>query len=171
MFSKHKGNYFVESLLLIAAIIVFVYYISIMNLNKTAYNEGTDIPVGPNQTSSQSAVMSTIRNAKAAGEMFLKDNADMTFAEIVDVWPGLNVGNTSFDMYMDNTQTVKALSFLVVPDPDTGEQMLFVGTRIGSPELANRIIGLTSGGPRGLFFGPTGFPFTVTDGYVYMRVK
>ena len=167
MFSKLKGNYFIELLLVIAVVIVFIYYMSILNLNKTAYNEGTDIPVGPNQTSSQSAALSTIRNAKAAGEMFLKENADMTFAEIMNVWPGLNVGNTSFDMYMDNTKTVKTLSFLIVPEPKTGEQMLFIGTRIGSPELANRIIGLTSGG----LFGPTGLPFTDTDGYVYMRVK
>ena|GEM_PF-6286059 len=167
MFSKHKRVAFVFSLSVVSAIIIFVVYINLLS-SRTIYYKGTDIPIVEGAVMTPDiAVLSALRNARASGMMFLKDNIDMTFEQIMDVWPGLNVGNTSFDQYMENPLRLKDYSFLVVPDPETREQMLLIGTRIGDPKLARKVIDLDGAA----ILGPTGLSFTDTDGFVYMRIK
>jgi len=153
MSSKHKGDN-MSKLFVVVVIIVFMYVIL------SEMNEST--PIMPNMS-----LIPELRNARVAGIMFLSGDIDMTFDQIISIWPGINTGNTNFGDYMDNPGKLKDYSFIVVPDPETSEIMLLVGKRINDPVLASKMIGLIGGN----LFGPTGHAFTETDGYVYMRVK
>ena len=165
MFPKNKVDALFKLFVVVIVIIIIVVMLEV--LNRPKYFEGTDIPFVPNAHLPGALVISKVRNAKAAAMKLLAENADMTFEQIVDLWPGLNAGNTSFDLYIDDPRKVKIYSFLVVPDPETSEQMLLVGVRIENPWLASGVIGIVGGN----IFGPTGHAFTDTDSYVYMRVK
>ncbi|MCL2147294.1 MAG: hypothetical protein FWH52_05760, partial [Synergistaceae bacterium] len=112
-----------------------------------------------------------LRFAKAAGIMFLADNVGMTFDQIASAWSSLNADSASFDQYFDQyfdgPRMLRDYSFLVVPDPTTIRQMLLVGTKVGDPELARRMIADIGD----MLFGPTGLAFTEADDYAYMRVR
>ena len=153
MSSKHKGDN-ISKLFVVVVIIVFMHVIL------SEMNEPT--PISPNMS-----LISELRNARAAGIMFLSDDIDMTFDQIISIWSGLNTGNTNFGYYTDNPRKVKDYSFTVVPDPETREIMLLVGKRISDPKLASKMIDLAGT----ILLGPTGHAFTSTDSFVYIRVK
>ena|GEM_PF-6353166 len=113
-----------------------------------------------------STIIKELREAKAAGLMFLADNVDMTFAQIMSVWSSFNTNSASFDQYIDDPQKVRNYSFLVVPNPSTGEQMLLAGKKVSDPEVARRMIASVGD----LLLGPTALEFTDADDYAYMLV-
>jgi len=158
MFSKRKGFTLVE--LLIVIIVIGILAGGMM----LASGSATD-------SAKASTLISEIRNAKAAGIMFLGDNTDMTFVAITGVWPGLNAGGTSFDQYMDNPTKVLQLYFDVFPGTTIGGLPtfgLFVGKDIGDPVVAEKMFGMVGGA----LFGAGGNPFNpATDTIAYMRVK
>ena len=159
IFLKHKGFALVKLLIAITAIIIFVSYMYVLP-RESIYSGLDSLPP-------HFVMLSKLRNAKAACIQFLGDNTDMTFDQIVDVWSGLNVGNTSLDQYMEDPRRVSVFSFLVVPDPETSEKMLLVGIEVNDPEIASWMIDLTGA----TLFGHTGHAFTSTDSFVYLRVK
>jgi general secretion pathway protein G len=152
MFSKRKGFTLVE--LLIVIIVIGILAGGMM----LASGSATD-------SAKASTLISELRNAKAAGIMFLGDNTDETWATILGVWPTLNAIGSSFDQYMDNPDKVRQLDFQVAVVG--GESWLLVGKNVSDPIVAKKMIGMAGGA----LWEVGGSQFGPGDTVAYMRVK
>jgi len=152
MFSKRQGFTLVE--LLIVIIVIGILAGGMM----LASGSATD-------SAKASTLISELRNAKAAGIMFLGDNTDMSWDSITGVWPSLNASGSSFDQYMDNTAKVRVLSFVTATV--SSNNWLLVGKAVSDPIVADKMIGMAGGA----LFNSAGGGFTRTDTQAYMRVK
>ena len=157
MFPKSKGSSLVNWLILI--IVIFIFF------------GGDGIPYrcqGSSDSSRASTLISELRNAKAGGIMFFQDNTDLTSADLLSIWPTLNVIGTSFDQYMDNTDKVKQLFFVLVPfAAPNNEPWLMVGKQVSDPRIADQMIGMAGGA----LYNAAGGAFTRNDDIAFMRVR
>ena len=155
MFSKRQGFTLVE--LLIVIIVIGILAGGMM----LASGSATD-------SAKASTLVSELRNAKAAGIMFLGDNTDMDWGSIVASWSTavLAAGGSSFDQYMDNTEKVKLLKF-EAPTGISGNTWLLVGKAVSDPIVADKMIGMAGGA----LFNASGSAFTRSDSQAFMRVK
>jgi len=152
MFSKRQGFTLVE--LLIVIIVIGILAGGMM----LASGSATD-------SAKASTLISELRNAKAAGIMFLGDTTQMDWATVVGSWTTLQTVGDSFDQYMDNVDKVRQLVF--VTPTVTGNTWLLVGKTVSDPIVADKMIGMVGGA----LFNATGARFTRDDPQAYMRVK
>jgi len=155
MFTKRQGFTLVE--LLIVIIVIGILAGGMM----LASGSATD-------SAKASTLVSELRNAKAAGIMFLGDNTDMQWTAIVSSWSTsvLAASGSSFDQYMDNTAKVRLLKFVTAQDT-LSNTLLLVGKAVSDPVVADKMIGMAGGA----LFAANGSAFTRDDTEAYMRVK
>ena len=153
MFSKRKGFSWVALLIVIFVIVIL--------------SGGMMLP-GIECSVPASIFIAQLHFIKDAGIKFLGDNTDLTWIDLLSVWPTLNAGGTSFDKYMKNSKIVRELLFAVFYNapPDNGT-WLMVGRLMSDPIVADRI----TGRPDGALFNANGGAFTRNDSVVFMRVK
>jgi len=154
MFSKRKGFTLVE--LLIVIIVIGILAGGMMLASGSA-----------SDSARASTLISELRNAKAAGVLWLTNNISSTDQEIAIEWAIEPNMQAAFVEYMDNPIKVADLRFELVAHPD-GDIFL-----VGKPLVEVKIVNKALGQSRGSLVDDQGDPIGLATAAmdVFMRVR
>ena len=130
-------------------------------------SSGMMLSSGPVTDSAKAATLvADLRTSKAAGVMWLVDNIELPFADIMTKWNGLNADKTPFENYLDNRDKVGGLLFVTVTDSN-GTAFL-----IGRKESDRKVLEKAINQAYGVLCRANGTqPVEPDDGEVYVRVR
>jgi hypothetical protein len=148
--------------LLIAATVVCILASGVI-FSDSSVAEAAENTIGLTDSAKASELVMDLRNAKAAGIMWLIDNKDFGWAELKKIWSSDALANDIVP-YFENSSKIKELIFVVTKD-----EYFLVGKLENDVKVIEKAIGMAGGALHDKFGNPLTVD-TARDG-IYMRVR